>query len=418
MNAANGEADGGNSEPSPRREIAALAAASLAVAIATAWRGVGDAPPSTLGAYFDGHLYIDIARSFPLPYAPEGRDYLGHAPLYPALLAFARAATLHALDWGALAVIVSWLSSVACIPAFYALAREAELPPAAATAVFAFANPAWLLLSAAPHAEPLAMLAVLLCLRACLRGEHAASAAWLSLAFLARYPAILLGAALAFDALVVRRRRDPKTFAALAIPLAVFAAYHAYLAWRVPGFRGLWDAHQVQWDAGLALPFSELAKYWSYGNRSSIQFPIIYASAALYSLATVAGLRASEWRFASLAVAAGVVAGFHVSLSGEPGVDSFTRLAILAWPPSVLIGFRLAASLGARVPRAAFAAALGLVASGGVWVASQQIRVAIYVQSSRDWMRPKLGSLDSDVPQWTDFAELHRRASGTPPRAN
>ncbi|MEZ4217399.1 MAG: hypothetical protein R3E88_13025 [Myxococcota bacterium] len=402
--------------------MALLAAASLLISAAIAWRGVGGTPPSTLGAFFDGHLYIDIARSFPLPYAPEGRDYLGHAPLYPALLALARALTLHALDWGALAVVASWVASAACVPAFHALAREVDVPATPATAVFAFANPAWLLLSAAPHAEPVAMLAALLCLRACARGASLASGGWLALAFLARYPAILLGAALAFDALVVRRRRDARTLAGLALPLAAFAAYHFYLAWRVPGFRGLWDAHQVQWDAKLTLPFAEMAAYWSYGNRASIQFPIIYASAAFYALATLVGLRPGEWRRAFLAVASGVVAGFHVSLSGEPGVDSFTRLAILAWPPSLLVAFRAARAAGApawpslsRGSRAALAVGLAGVCAWGAWVASRQIRVAIWMQGQRDWMRPKLESLDADAPQWTDFAEIHRRAGGGAP---
>jgi hypothetical protein len=36
-------------------------------------------PILSLGAFFDASLYIEIAKSFPLPYAPEGPDYFGHA---------------------------------------------------------------------------------------------------------------------------------------------------------------------------------------------------------------------------------------------------------------------------------------------------------------------------------------------------
>jgi len=69
-----------------RRESWILAAASLALSLATSLFALGPSGVAELGVYFDGHFYIEIARSFPLPYAPEGRDYLGQAPGFSALL--------------------------------------------------------------------------------------------------------------------------------------------------------------------------------------------------------------------------------------------------------------------------------------------------------------------------------------------
>ena len=75
----------------PRREtrlLTALFFAALAFHTLCVWRGAHRAGVdlASLGVYFDGYLYVEIAKSFPLPYASEGRIYLGHAPGYPALI--------------------------------------------------------------------------------------------------------------------------------------------------------------------------------------------------------------------------------------------------------------------------------------------------------------------------------------------
>ena len=38
-----------------------------------------------------------------------------------------------------------------------------------------------------------------------------------------------------------------------------------------------------------------------------------------------------------------------------------------------------------------------------IWISQRQIAVAVYFQSQRDWMRPKLHQIDGDEPRWFAF---------------
>ena len=188
------------------------------------------------------------------------------------------------------------------------------------------------------------MTFVLLCFVAHLRGALGWSVVWLSLATLTRYPALLLGAVLAYDLLVTQRRFDAKTLAWLSLPLVVFGLYNLYLASKVPGFTNLLAAHQVHWNAGIAIPFSAMFDYWQTAVSGGLQFAIIFATAAFYTAMAIAGLRSSQKTNAWLAIWVLIVHGFHVSLSGQVGVVSFTRLALLAWPAALLIAWQLRAA--------------------------------------------------------------------------
>ena len=392
-----------------RALVVALSLVASAAAVALG-HGLGDLP--RLGIYFDGHFYIDIARSFPLPYGEGARDYASHAPGYGGVLWLARTITFGALDWGTLAVVVTWLAAAGACVAFYELARELDVPALQATALFALANPAWLLVASAPHAEPVALACLLACFVAHRRGALGTAVGWLSLATLARYPAILVGAALAWDLLVRQRRFDARTLGWLALPVALFAAFNAYLAWRIPGFTHLFEVHRVHWDAGFALPFQALAEYAAQGERTTPQFALIFATALFYAAMTIAGFRTSQRDVAWLAVWAGIVLLFHVSLSGRQGAVSFTRLAILAWPAALLIAWRLrprALQLGAAAALCLLLGALGL------FVVQRQIAVAVYFQSQRSWMQDRYQRLGEDEPLWLDFERVGRE-SAPPPR--
>lgn len=407
MGSAASETPGAHTGPAQRNEMLAVAAASLLVSVVTASLGHGLGELGSLGIYFDGHFYIDIAKSFPLPYDAAARDYLSHAPGYAGLIAIGRLLTPDFLNWGVLAVLATWASATGAALAFYLLCRELQLPALQASLCFVAINPAWVLVSAAPHAEPLAMAFVFLCFVAHLRGALPWSVLWLSLATLTRYPAILLAAALAFDLLFVQRRYDRKTLGWLSVPVVVFGLYNLYLAWRLPGFTGLLSVHQIHWDAGVAIPFSAMLDYWHQGERASLQFPVIFATAAFYTAAAIVGLRPSQKRYWWLAIWVLLVHGFHVSLSGQQGVVSFTRLALLAWPAALLILWQLRPG---AFPLLASLAVCLLMGSTSVWLSSRQVAVAVYFQSQREWMKPKLAELDSDEPHWIDFGNL-----GEPP---
>ena len=377
-----------------------LAAISLLVSLLTTGIGHGLPALASLGIYFDGHLYIDIAKSFPFPYDAGALDYLSHAPGYAGLIALGRLLTPDLVNWGVLAVLSTWGAAVAATLAFYLLCRELQVPALQASLTFLLANPAWTLVSSAPHSEPLAMAFVLLCFVAHLRGALGWSVTFLSLAMLTRYPAILLGAALAYDLLVAKRRFDLKTIAWLSAPLVVFGLYNLYLASRVPGFTNLIAVHQVHWEAGITVPFAAMVNYWQTAETGGLQFGVIFATAAFYTAMAIIGLRGSQKANAWLAVWVLVIHGFHISLSGQLGVVSFTRLALLAWPAALLIAWKIRPR---ALPVVALLTLCGVLGGTSIWISQRQIAVAVYFQSQRDWMRPKLHQIDGDEPRWFAF---------------
>jgi hypothetical protein len=406
------------------RPVAFLIALSLClqIGIALAVTRATAMPLSWLGVFFDGYLYLDIARSFPLPFSPEGRDYLGQAPGYPASIYLARLLTPQsAVDWGALALAASWLASALAAGAFYAVCRAAGIAPFWPSVAFIVANPRWLSVSATAHPEGLAMLLVLLAAAAQLRGRLGWAVIGLSLAGLTRFPALLIGAALAFDVLLVRRRRDLRTLALLSLPLLAFALHNLYLFVRIPGYAGMADAHRVFWDTHLTWPFQALvenAVRWLRGTAPGPNFAVTYASVAFYLASLAVGLREPEPRLRFLTVWVAAVVLFHVSLAGEWGGFDFARLAILAWPAALLLLWR-----GVRFP------APRAVATAG-WTAAAALSAAITIdllsdavrwqRASYPWPEISIRRLRAEEPYWFDFGArfappAQRQAPGAPP---
>ncbi len=397
--------------PSPTRAdalpIALLIALSLLlqIGIAAAVTQSTAMPLAWLGVFFDGYLYLDIARSFPLPFSPEGRDYLGQAPGYPALIYLARQLTpLGTVNWGALALAMSWLPGALCAGAFYLVCRAAGLAPFWPSVAFIVANPRWLSVAATAHPESLAMLFVLLTAAAQLRGRFGWAATWLSLAGLTRFPALLIGAALAFDLLWVQRRRDLRTFALLSLPLLAFAAHNLYLFVRVPGYAGMGEAHSVFWDTHLTWPFHALlenAVRWLQGTAPGPNFALTYLSVTFYLASLVAGLFERDPRLKFLGVWVAVLLLFHVSLAGEWGGFDFARLVVLAWPPALLLLWRRV-QLSAPPAAAAAGWAVAGVLSAAV-TASLLSEAVRWQRASYPWPAISIRRLHAEQPHWFDF---------------
>ena len=229
--------------------------------VAAALLGVAKSPdaPDSLAVYFDGHKYLEIAKSFPFAYAEEGRELLGHAPGYPAVIALARWILPEAVGWGYASLLVAWVCGALASVAFYGLCRATGVAPLVPSLIFACANPRWIAVSSTAHAEPLAMLLVLLCFVAWLRGSLGWAVAWLALAALTRFPAIILGLPLAWD--VLRRDRTPGRFALLSIPPLVLILFETQLRLRIPGFEGVSAAHAFWWDVQWGVPFFGLIRH-------------------------------------------------------------------------------------------------------------------------------------------------------------
>lgn len=391
--------------------LACLFGLALALYVATAAlaaRAIG-VPLAFLAGFFDGSLYLEIAKSFPLPFAPAARDYAGQGPAYPALIYLARLVAPASVHWGWLALAASWLPAAACAVVFGLVCRELGVPPFWPGLVFASANPRWLWVAATAHPEPLAMLCALASALAWLRHRLAAAVAWLALAGLARFPALLLGAALAFGVLGLRRDWRPRSFLLLAVPPAAFALLNLYLAWRIPGFAGVTDAHGVFLDTHLTWPLWTLAAHalpWLRGEGEVPDYGMAYlaltwASLAVYAAAALVGLRSGDGTQRFLAVWVVSIAGFHASLAGEWAGFDFMRLALLAWPAALLILWRRFAPALPTPARTAACLAAGLLSAACAvdWVA----RAARWQGSSYPWPTHAIRGFRLDEPRWIDY---------------
>ena len=363
-------------------------------------------PLSSLGVYFDGHMYLEIARSFPLPYAAEGIAYTGFAPGYPALIYASRLLVPAALaGWTSLALLSSLVPAALAAVVFYLLCRELELAPLWPTIAFVVANSRWLSVAGTAHPEPLATCLALLCFLAHLRGRTGIAVLCLALAGLTRFPALLLGVPLAYDLLVRQRRRELGTLAWLSVPPLAFALFVAYLNVRIPGYVGLAAAHRIFWDTHVTWPFAALVQSFDRRLWGTLypHFELTYVWVGIYLLSLALRLRRSERARWFLALWVASIVLFHVSLSGLIGAADFQRLVLLAWPAALLIHWR---AWGRRLPASAVAATLiGLLVFDG-WVTLRSISAGVTLQTGRQpFLAEAIGRSGSDAPRWVQFRE-------------
>ena len=386
---------------------------ALSLHVATAWLVSQRVEMGLLrlGAFFDAAIYIEIAKSFPLPYAAEGTHYQGHAPGYPALIAAFRALTPRAfLHWGALALLASWLPASLAAVAFFLLCRELDLEPRWPTLAFVLLNPRWLSVASTVHAESLAMLLVLAAAIAHLRGQLGWEVAWLAVAGVTRYPALLVGAALAYGVLVQQRRVALRSFALLSVPLLGFGLLNLYLYLHIPGFGGMAAAHSVLWDTYLTWPFHAVfdnAVRWWVAEQPVPGFALTNLT-LLFSLVSVAlALRGGDREDHFLGLWVGVTVLFHVCLAGEWGGYDFPRLALLAWPAALLIVWRRLLAARPLLLRAAAILGLGvlsLVATVDIVADAARWQWASYPMPAHT-----VRGFRIDTPRWIDFEALYEK---------
>ncbi len=399
------------------RVLAGVFTCSLALYISMGWLVAQSAqmPFFRLGAFFDASLYIEIAKSFPLPYAPEGRDYLGQAPGYPAVIAFLRALTPRVyLHWGALALLASWLPAALATVAFFVLCRELDLEPLWPTVAFVVANPRWLSVASTAHPESFAMLLLLLSAIAYLRGRLGWSVIVLAAAGWTRFPALLFGAALAYGVLVQQRRWNARSVGLLSIPLVAFGLWNLYLTVRIPAFAGIAEAHRVFWDASLTWPFEAIisnALRWGSGEGPVPGFGLTNLMLGLYLASLFIATRSIDRKVRFLGVWVGATVGFHVCLSGEWGGFDFARLTILAWPAALLIAWSRVLSMRTlRVKAAActLVGAVSLVATVSIVTDAVRWQWASYSTPAHT-----VRGFRIDTPRWIDFQARYEKPAAS-----
>jgi hypothetical protein len=394
-----------------RVELALCAALAGGLAAVTSLLAASDSAmaPGALGVYFDGHLYLEIARSFPLPYGTGAVDYAGHAPGYPFATWLLRVLLPDAwVGWGGLLLLAAWIPAAISSVLFYAVCRELGAPALWPTLLFVLGNPRMLTLTGSAHAEPLAMALALAGLLAFLRGRLGWCVAWIALAGFTRFAAFTLLAPIALGVVLRRRGLRLREAALLAVPPLLFGIYVLYLHARMPGFVSLADSHRVFWATHFTWPFASLIKsfdpaLWSTTHPS---FQVTYATLVFYLGALAGGVwlsmrsaRPEAWLLTGWVA---TVVGMHVCLAGVLGAWDFVRLAALAWPAALAI---LALGVGREFPRAAVAAIALTLAAGDLIFARAQVAEAVrYQQLTQAWFLPAtIQDLDSNAPRWSDF---------------
>ncbi len=384
---------------------------ALCVEVLAAWLGVRGAPISlsALAVFFDGHKYLEIAKSFPLPYSAQGDLLLGHAPGYPALIALLHAVAGGALDWGSAALLASWVCGALAALAFYVLCRQLGLPALLPSLLFVLANPRWLALASTAHPEPLAVLAALVSAIAWRRRAYAWAALGLGLTVLTRFPSLVVVLPLAAGFWLQRRPPPPRAALALAAPFLALLLHDLYLGLRVPGFQGIRASHAFWWEPRWSLPFLGLLRHPDAFPPALPLAALTYASAALYSGAAALGFARRDrcWWIGSLWIA--VVTLLAASPEDPVGVRAFTRLAILAWPAALLVLTGWVASRRPRLPARAWGPVLLLLALLSLGFAARQSQLAISGQlREQRFLRDTIERLDSDAPVWVDFRRERR----------
>lgn len=357
-------------------------------------------PLGSLAIHYDGLLYLTIAKSFPVPFAPEALHYASHPPGFPALVWLVHQVVPPSLaGWDLVMLWTTWVCGALSTVAFYVLCRTAGVAPLLPSLLFLLGNPAWIHVGATAHAEPLAMLLLILCLIAYLRDSLLLCGALLALAALTRYPALVLVAPVVFTVVAVRQHSDVRTVLPLGLPILAVGLMSLYLFERIPDFHGIWSAHKVFWETGATVPFLEMFRHLPrYASDPSLHSTVTYASLAVYLVAVVVGLLRRDAKLMLLPLWVATLVGFQLSLSGREAFQSFVRFALLAWPPTVLILWRW---IGARLPRAIV---LGFcVASGalGLWFAQRNIAAAIALAGDTTQIQ---ATLENDEPVWLDFS--------------
>jgi hypothetical protein len=267
-------------------------------------------PAERLALYFDGHEYITIAQSFPLPYGPDLWLETNWLPGYPLAIAIAFPVIG---NYGLAALLVSILASAAAAPLLLALARGR--PGAVPAAILLTVGPPiWLIASSFPHSESLFLPLFLATVLLGRQGRFSAAIVTGVLAAATRQVGVFLTPIL----LVQRWERGERrllALAACALPALVLPLLELYFHTRIPGYLGLLSVHAF---------FSGGSSFFGVPFRALLQVFVFAAlnpwGTALNVVSLVAvgiGLIVALWhREFDLAVWAGAFLALAVSLDG------------------------------------------------------------------------------------------------------
>jgi hypothetical protein len=328
----------------PRGQYAALALAALAAraaflaggaaALGVDWRD--------LALRYDGHIYLQIAKTLPRLYVSERGAYLTTwLPLYPALI---RLAGFLTGDLRTAALAVSAAAAAAAVVLFRRLAGRFSERPALAAVLFLFFPPMWLLTGSLAFVEPVFLCAVLAAVVAAVEDRPAwAAAAW-AVAAMSQKSGFLVPVITLLIVWDRRRRLETRWLAALAAPALAQAALQGYL-WFLYGdpLINLKTTRETFGGALFGFPFAAFAR----GIVEPSAFGGVWRRAAIalcglaYLAAGAAGWRRGKAAERPLLIWLGVVLAFHFSLGGFWAFHALPRYLLMGAPAALLLALPL-----------------------------------------------------------------------------
>jgi hypothetical protein len=302
-------------------------------ALAVACRATG-LSVERLALYFDGHEYITIAQSFPLPYGPDLWLETAWLPGYPLAIALAFQIVG---NYAVAALLVSVLASSTAAPLLFALARGR--PGAIPAALLMMIGPTmWLTASSLPHSESLFLPLFLATVLLGRRGRFAAALVTGILTAATRHTGVFLTPILLVQCWQ-RGERRPLMLAACALPTLVLPLLNLYLHTRIPGYPGVLAVPAI--IAGgrpFGIPFRTLLEgvAWAPLNPWGTAMNVISLVAVAVGLVVV--LWQQEFDFAAWA---GAFLGLAISLNGFRAFFEINRYLLPALPVALLALARL-----------------------------------------------------------------------------
>jgi len=298
-----------------------------------------------LAVFYDGHLYILIARTLPVLYStprlffpdfPKDPSFItGWFPVYPG---FIKLLSLVTGDLRLAALLAAWLAGGMAVVLFYELAGDYLERPLFAAILFSFLPTSWLIGGSLALVESTYVCLLLACFLTFHRGKTGWAALFAALAMITQKSGFLLLPILAFTATPRRRALLPCISA-----IAAATALQLYLWWLFgdplinakvhrSAFGGEWFgfpfAGFIKWMLDSRSPFQEM--FWQRKIITVLEMSF-YIAVLFWSL-----LRYSS-RMTLFTVWLGIVLLFHAFLTNFWSFYAFPRYMLMAGPAAIML---------------------------------------------------------------------------------
>jgi len=296
-------------------------------------------PFSELASWYDGEAYLDIARSFPLPYdSPSMFAKTKFYPLFP-LFIYVTNLFFHHITASAYFVVV--VASSLSVVVFYNIAKDYSDRSFELAILFCFFPPQWTLVSTFVWSEPVFIFFLLLAVYFFLKSRYVLSFSSLGLVGIARPVGVIFIFSFFLFILIQERKRFffmVKYFLISCIP---FLLFHIYLYSTYGEFLVFVDAKLGYGGTFFSYPFDALIT--GLLDPKTLFLRKLYTSSifVLYLISGIFALnffRKEEYRFICLLFLPYFI--FLVFLKGEVtnwGMISLPRFLIPITPFGIIL---------------------------------------------------------------------------------